>query len=206
MNYLENFFQVASTKQKRQLTGIATLFVVGAIFGTSALVPPNTKVTGETYQAVSAGPFPGRDGTPLGQDPGPFARGLVTSYFKVEFGTKIKSQRVSFKKIIYYTEKGKKLGEVPITSVTRAFKGRKPSKPLPKGTLPEAPASEAVTGKLFLWPLEGATLSIVTVSQSNFELKPDDRIYAEIKGRSGLIRFTIKTPVGPASGAPGFPH
>lgn len=204
MNNLKNFLAVAAAKDKRQLAGITVLLLVGLIFGTSALVPVEAKVTETHYSAGRSSAIPPPVGGPAPvPGPGGFGGDFVTSFFTVELSEKIKSQKLSFKRIVFYTEDGKKVGEVPITSITRDFKPRDTQSP-PGGQNTLPPSPQTVTGKLFLWPLEGATLRFATFSQKSLGLTGNEKIYAEIKGRSGLMTFTIRAPVGPASGGPGF--
>ncbi len=200
MNVFE-FLRVASGAEKRQLAGTLAVLLAGAIFGVSAMTPPSFEVT-ESYYQSGRSQVP-QTSPPQAPGPVPLSEGFLTSLFTVEVGGKMKSQRLAFQKVVYFSEDGKRLGEATITSVTRNLRVRK-SDPAPGQPAPTAPPPEIVKGKLFLWPLEEASLRVATFTQKDFGVTADDRVYAEIHGRSGVRAFKIKTPVGDASGgAPG---
>ena len=177
------------------LIGAAALVALGLIFCVIALLPPKAKPDAVSYQIAGIGSRP----APPGQPPpaaAPAPQTLLTGSFKITIGSRLKGQRVEFKKVAFFLEGGKQLMEVPVAQLTRQLTTR--SKVGDKEVVGQN--AEVVTGSLFLWPLEDGTVSFGVVSPKSIDIKAGQKVYAEVKGKSGVRSFTIKMPVKETQG------
>lgn len=199
--------QALLAKDRKIFWSTASITLFSLIFFTLAALPVKAKVIASTYQVAGARSVLPGFGAPIGGQPGngqPAAfGGFFLANFRVDIEGRIKGQRIHFKDVAIFDEKGKRLGEIPISNLTRTLKSTLPAQPgQPKPPIPGASqgTSEAVQGTLFLYPLETAHLSFPAIAQKSFGIKPGQKIFAQIEGGTLFSSFSIRAPVQPVTG------
>ena len=185
---------LAAAREHRGLSyGLAGLLFLGLFFLGEGIRGVEADVVQVGYQVSQPRT------TPPGAPPSPILSGFVSGSFKIRIGSKLEGQRLKFTKVRFFDEKGKKLGDMAITTINREVQTTVESKT--PGAKPQVvPNVEAVPGALYLYPLEPGTVSFSAYSTKNFGIKPQQKVYAVIVGKSGIFGFRIKCPVQPASG------
>ena len=179
-----------SPQDRRRLIVSAALAALGLLLGIYSLVPPKITVEQTTFQVASlASPIPGR-GPASSKTPG-----YVVANFRLKVGARVKGQRLTFKEIRLFDSRNRMLGVLPIQSITRN---------LSQTTGPDetkvTESPQVVTGVMFLYPLEPATLTVPAFAQDSFGIASGTKLRAEIIYKTSMLTHRIKTPYRPANG------
>lgn len=178
-----------SPQDRRRLIVSASLAALGFILAIYSLIPPKITVEQTTFQVASLpSPIPGRGLS--GKTPG-----YVVASFRLSVGARVKGQRLTFKEIRLFDSRDRLLGVLPIQSITRNV-----SQTVGSDETKVTESPQVVTGVMFLYPLEPATLTVPAFAQDSFGITSGTKLRAEIIYKTSLVTHRIKTPYQPANG------
>ena len=180
----------------------AVIALLSLLMLISAAIPAKAEVTSTNYQ-VGGGSFTPPPGANIPPGASNTVPGFLTAQFDLKINKKFKGQVIDIRRVTFYDEKGKRLGEVAVENINRRLRIQPTTTPIPGRPSTNEQFSltvEPVQGKMHLWPLEEGIVNFNAVARRNFGVKAGQKIYAVVSGKSGIRGFEIKAPTSEARG------